>query len=402
MTGDLVTVFLCGDVMLGRGVDQVLPHPGDPALAEAYVSDARTYVRLAEAAYGPVPRPAPYSWPWGVALDVLDAAAPDVRVLNLETSVTRGGERAVGKGIHYRMHPGNLPALTAVRPDVCALANNHVLDFGRPGLTDTLDALDALGAPGSSTGAGVRRAGAGRDAAEAWAPAVVPLPGGRRLLVLACGTASSGVPRDWAATARRSGVARVDEPLDPARPAAVLRAAKRPGDLAVVSVHWGGNWGYGVSGEQRRFAHALVDAGADVVHGHSSHHPRPLEAYRGALVLYGCGDLVNDYEGISGHEEYRDDLRLLYLVSLAADGAFRQVRMVPLRARRLRLEHAPNEGSAWLQRTLAQVSGRFGVQVARERDGTLTARPQRAGARPERGRPEGGSPARGEGGRNGA
>ncbi|MEU5977014.1 CapA family protein [Streptomyces sp. NPDC047315] len=396
MSGDRVTVFLCGDVMLGRGVDQVLPHPGDPALAEAYVSDARTYVRLAEAAYGPVPRPAPFDWPWGVALGVLDAAAPDVRILNLETSVTRGGERAVGKGIHYRMHPANLPALAAVRPDVCVLANNHVLDFGRQGLVDTLEALDSLAS------AGVRRAGAGRDAAEAWAPAVVPLPGGRRLLVFACGTASSGVPGDWAAGVHRSGVARVDESLDPAGPAAALRAAKRPGDLAVVSVHWGGNWGYGVTGAEQRFAHALVDAGASVVHGHSSHHPRPLEAYRGALVLYGCGDLVNDYEGISGHEEYRDDLRLLYLVSLAADGAFHEVRMVALRARRLRLEHAPDEDAAWLQRTVARVSGRFGVQVVRERDGTLIGRPHRAGARPGRGRGRGGSAARGEGGRDGA
>lgn len=51
-----VTIFLCGDVMTGRGVDQILPHPGDARLHEEYVKDARQYVRLAEAASGPVPR----------------------------------------------------------------------------------------------------------------------------------------------------------------------------------------------------------------------------------------------------------------------------------------------------------------------------------------------------------
>lgn len=81
MGSGLVTLFLSGDVMLGRGVDQVLPHPGDPALSEPYVRDARAYVEMAEAANGPVPRPVPFTWPWGDALSVLDDAGPDVRLV---------------------------------------------------------------------------------------------------------------------------------------------------------------------------------------------------------------------------------------------------------------------------------------------------------------------------------
>ncbi len=149
----LMTLFFCGDVMLGRGVDQVLPHPGDPELRERYAGDARAYVRLAERANGPIPRPADFSWPWGDALDALDGMAPDVRVINLETSVTRSAEFAPDKPVHYRMSPENLPAVTVARPDACALANNHVLDFGHTGLRETLDTLASadLAAVGSGS-----------------------------------------------------------------------------------------------------------------------------------------------------------------------------------------------------------------------------------------------------------
>ncbi|WP_030543328.1 CapA family protein [Streptomyces albus] len=363
-----VTLLLAGDVMLGRGVDQILPGAGDPALREAYTPDARAYVGLAEAANGPVPRPAPYSWPWGEALRVAEEAAPDARVINLETSVTRNGAFAPGKEIHYRMSPDNLPALEAARPDVCVLANNHVLDFGRPGLEETLGAL---------SGAGLRTAGAGHDAGSAWRPAEVPLAGGGRLLVLAVAMPSSGVPLDWAAAEDRAGVAVVSEPSESAAHALTdcLRRVRRPGDLAVVSVHWGSNWGYGIARQQIRFAHALVDGGADVVHGHSSHHPRPLETYRGKLVLYGCGDLVDDYEGITGYERYRDDLRLLYLAQLEPDtGRLAGLRMVPLQARRMTLRHASREDSAWLRTVLDRASRDLGTRLDQEPDGALTLR----------------------------
>jgi poly-gamma-glutamate capsule biosynthesis protein CapA/YwtB (metallophosphatase superfamily) len=161
----LVTLFLCGDVMLGRGVDQILPHPGRPQLQEQYVLDARDYVRLAERAHGPVPRPASFAWPWGDALDILGQMAPTARLVNLETSITHSTDFAPGKGVHYRMSPQNLPALAAARPDAIALANNHVLDFGRTGLLDTLATLAS---------AGLRTAGAGRDATQALQPAVIP------------------------------------------------------------------------------------------------------------------------------------------------------------------------------------------------------------------------------------
>ncbi|WP_165983890.1 CapA family protein [Streptomyces sp. YIM 98790] len=378
MTGGPVGLALCGDVMLGRGIDQILAHPGDPALREPYVRDARRYVSLAEEAAGTeVPRPAAPEWPWGEALRVLDERAPDaVRVLNLETGVTTSGDFAPGKGIHYRMHPANLACLAAARPDVCVLANNHVLDFGRRGLAETLDAL---------AGAGLRTAGAGRDADDAGRPAAVPVPGnggpaagpGWRVLVFALAMPSSGVPLEWGATALRSGVDFLPGPSGDAADVLAHRIAqvKRPGDLVVVSLHWGSNWGWEIAPEQVDFAHALIDAGADVIHGHSSHHPRPLEVYAGKLVLYGCGDLLNDYEGIVGYEEYRDDLRLLHLARLDPDsGELAGLHMVPLRSRGLRLEHASAGEAAWLCRTLGEAARPFGTRLAVDPDGTLSLR----------------------------
>ena len=125
---DDVTLLLCGDVMLGRGVDQILPHPGDPTLRERSVQDARTYVALAAQVNGSIPSPVDWSWPWGDALELFTDTDCHARIVNLETSITTSSDFAPGKAVHYRMHPANLPALRIVRPDVCMLANNHVLD----------------------------------------------------------------------------------------------------------------------------------------------------------------------------------------------------------------------------------------------------------------------------------
>ncbi|QBI54940.1 CapA family protein [Streptomonospora litoralis] len=375
MAAATVTLFLCGDVMLGRGVDRILPHPGDPELREPQIRDAGDYVRLAERANGPIPAPVDPAWPWGAALGELARVGPDARVLNLETSVTRSGDFASGKAVHYRMDPANLDCLCAAEPSACTLANNHVLDFGRAGLAETLDSLSA---------AGLRAVGAGRGADEAHRPAAVPLAGGGRVLVFSRGTHSSGIPYDWAATPERSGAALAERaesrPVETAgRVTEAIRGTKRPGDIAVVSVHWGSNWGFETAPEETAFAHALIDGGADVVHGHSSHHPRAVGMYRGRLVLYGCGDLVSDYEGIPGYEEYRGDLRLLYFAEVeTGSGRLVGLRMVPLRARRMRLEHAGDGDARWLQGALDDAGRGLGCRIRREPDGSLAAVPAAA------------------------
>jgi poly-gamma-glutamate capsule biosynthesis protein CapA/YwtB (metallophosphatase superfamily) len=369
MPDDALTLFLCGDVMLGRGVDQILPYPGDPTLYERMVGDARTYVDLAVRANGEIPQPVDWSWPWGDALQLLAAAGCDARVINLETSVTTSDDYARGKAVHYRMNPANIEALAAVGPDVCVLANNHVLDFGFSGLLETLDVLTRRGLP---------TVGAGRSLREAQTPAIVPIPRtAGRLLIFGFGSPTSGIPYGWAATDDRPGVNFMNALTNAAADELCrwVGDVRQPGDVVVVSAHWGSNWGYRVEPDQVRFAHRLIDGGVDLVHGHSSHHPRPLEVYRNKLILYGCGDLVDDYEGISGHQEYRDDLRLLYLPRLdPASGELAELKMAPLRARHMRLHHASEDDARWLRSTLDKVSRRFGSRIDLGPDGLLTLR----------------------------
>lgn len=352
--------------MTGRAIDQLLPNPGDPTLREAVVSDARTYIGLAEQTNGSIPAPIDYAWPWGESLAIVDEFAPDIRLLNLETSITARGEFAPGKAVHYRMHPDNVGCLTAIRPDVCALANNHVLDFGYQGLADTLHTLDS---------AGIRGVGAGLDAKRAEHPAVVDLPDGTRVVIASCGMGSSGIPHGWEATGSRAGVAYVGDMSDRSATTVSGRvsALKRPGDIAIVSVHWGSNWGYDVDSAQIRFAHRLIDEGVDVVHGHSSHHPRPIEVYRGKLIMYGCGDTIDDYEGISIYDAFRHELRLLYFATVDEEsGGLAVLRMVPMRMRRMRLERAVHEDAAWLRANVMEMSQRFATRIDISTDGLLS------------------------------
>lgn len=365
--GDAITLFLCGDVMTGRGIDQALPHSCPPHLYEPYVRDARDYIALAEEVNGPFPRPMGFEAIWGDALAELERVAPDVRLINLETSITTREDWWPDKGIHYRMHPGNIPCLTAARIDCCALANNHVLDWGYGGLAETLATL---------RGAGIATAGAGAGLDEARAPAVLELPGKGRVLVFSLGTESSGIPPEWAAGPDRAGVDLLEE-LSPAtarRLGERVRAVERPGDIVVASIHWGSNWGYRVPHEQQEFARALIDeAGVDVVHGHSSHHPRGIEIHRERPILYGCGDFLNDYEGISGYEQFRGDLTLMYFATLEpGSGRLRSFRMTPMQVRHFRENRVSRHDAEWLCAILRRECSRFGVRVLLEGDDTFS------------------------------
>ena len=360
-------LFLCGDVMPGRGIDQVLSHPCDPRLFEPYVRDARHYVKLAERVNGPIPRPVDFSYVWGDALAELERREPDVRIINLETAVTRSDDYWRHKGINYRMSPQNLPCLAAAGIDACALANNHVLDWGYTGLDETLEALGK---------ANIRTAGAGRDTNEAAAPALMKTRGTGRVIMFSFGSENSGIPSRWAAAEDKPGINLLGELTDATirRIKEDVKRVKRAGDIAVASIHWGSNWGYAISPEEREFARGLIDqAGIDTIHGHSSHHFKGIEVYREKPILYGCGDFLDDYEGIGGYEEFRSDLVLMYFVSMERrTGRLGELKMVPMRIRRFRLHRVSEQDARWLHACMNSECAKLGSRVELGAENVLT------------------------------
>ena len=363
----LITLFLCGDVMTGRGIDQVLPYPSKPELYERYLLDARNYVELAEKTNGSIAKPVSFPYIWGDALTEFERISHDLRIINLETSVTSSNDYWKGKGINYRMHPRNIPCLTAANIDGCTLANNHVLDWGYAGLKETLSTLKQ---------AHIKTAGAGANIKEAQAPAVFKIPGKGRVILFSFGDKSSGVPYSWKASEHRAGVNVLNDMAKKTirQIANQVNAVKGKNDIVVASIHWGGNWGYHIPGEHSHFAHSLIDeANVDVVHGHSSHHPKGIEVYRNKPIIYGCGDFLNDYEGISGYEKYRDDLSLMYFVTLnALTGELVRFQLVPTQIKKFRVNHATHTDTKWLADMLNREGQELNTQVTLNDDKTMS------------------------------
>lgn len=362
---DNIKLFLCGDVMTGRGIDQILPHSVDPVLYESYVKDAQDYLLLAERENGTIDVPVSYEYIWGDAMEVWKEIAPDLKLVNLETSITTHEEPWPGKGINYRMHPKNVKVLTAAGIDHCSLANNHTLDWGRPGLMETMQTLEAVN---------IQFSGVGKNEREAGKAAVLKSQNGR-VLVFSYGSQSSGVPLRWAAESGLPGVNLLpgfgEKEMNIIREE--VKSVKKAGDIVVFSVHWGGNWGYEIPDWQKEFAHQLIDkAAVDVIFGHSSHHPMGIEVYNEKLIIYGAGDFINDYEGISGHEEYRGELTLMYFPEIdAGNGHLKSLKLVPMEIKNFRLHHTDPKDVKWLQKTLNREGEKLGTRIRRDNKNSL-------------------------------
>ncbi len=364
---NLITLFLGGDVMTGRGIDQILPHPSDPFIPEPYLRDAKEYIELAELANGSIPTPVSFSYIWGDALKEWERIAPDVKLINLETSITRSNDYWWGKGINYRMNPENIGCLTAAKIDCCSLANNHVIDWGYSGLVETIATLNK---------AQIKTAGAGLNRQSVETPAIMEIKGKGRAISFSFGVTTSGIPWSWAAGKDKPGVNLLPDLSE--RTVCYIQQqverVKRSGDVVIASIHWGGNWGYEIPSQQIKFAHQLIDrAGVDLIHGHSSHHVKGIEIYHDHPIIYGCGDLLDDYEGIGDYEAFRDDLGLMYFVTLDSDmGKLVNLHMIPTQIKHFKVQRASTVDLLWLREVLNREGKRFGTQVRWDGNKTLT------------------------------
>jgi len=329
--------------MTGRGIDQILATPLPAMLFEPKVRSARRYVRLAERINGPIPLRNPPDYVWGDVLEDLARLEAELHIVNLGNAITSTATAWAGKDEHYRMSPRHIGCLKVAAIDACSLANSHVLDWDYPGLRETLAVLREAGIPGT---------GAGLDAAQAQEPVGLALAGGGRLLMFSWASSGSGVPAGWAATASRPGIALLPGlgDADAREVRDYVARWRRPGDVVVVSLHWGSRWLRQVPAEHREFAHRLIELdAADVIHGHGPLAPLPIEVYRGKLVLHACGDLIDDCEGLPAPDGLRIDTACLYAATLSrADGRLVSLEIVPLQRRRFRLCRPTSQAYRWL------------------------------------------------------
>jgi len=358
--------------MTGRGIDQILPYPSDPKLKESFVKDARDYIRFAEEVNGKIEYPVSFDYIWGDALKELEKEKVDVRIINLETTITTSNN-FLPKGINYRMNPKNIDILKVFKVDVACLANNHILDFGEEGLLETIETLKKNG---------ILTVGAGKNIKEASKPAAIKIDPFRKVriesekvsvIIFNYADVSSGIPIWWKAEKNKAGVNLItdkrefeygltfpqintDYNTDENGLYPRLSALYPRSSVVIFSIHWGPNWGYEISEEERNFAHRLIDeVNVDIVFGHSSHHFKGIETYKGKLIIYGAGDFINDYEGIGGYEEFRGDLVLGYVVEIE-NLKINKLILLPFRIKKFRLNYCTDEEIDWIFNVLKRES----------------------------------------------
>jgi len=336
--------------MTGRGVDQILPYPSNPILKESFVKDARDYIKLAEEVNGKINYPVTFDYIWGDALRELEKEEVDIRIINLETTITTS-ENFVPKGINYRMNPKNVDVLKVFKVDIACLANNHILDFDEEGLLETIKVLNENG---------ILTVGAGRNIDFAQKPVIIKKRG-IEVIIFNYGDISSGIPMHWKADENKPGINLIDinsnkinEIIQQIKEN--IQKYKKENDFVIFSIHWGANWGYEISKKEREFAHRLIDeGGVDIVFGHSSHHFKGIEIYKGRLIVYGAGDFINDYEGIGGYEEFRGDLVLGYMLEINQSKIDKLI-LLPFRIKNFRLNYCSKEELDWIFNVLERES----------------------------------------------
>lgn len=265
----MVRLLFVGDVMLGRLVNEKL-------------------------------KAASPCHPWGKTLPLFKSA--DARICNLECVIADGGTPWQPKAFNFRSDAKNVQVLKTAGINCVSLANNHTLDYHDSALLEMLAILNREG---------VKHTGAGRNIHEARQPAAFRV-GGLRIGFVSF---TDNEPR-WEATPHRPGIFYVPIDRRDTRACKLLKLVTRVKsrvDVVVVAAHWGPNWGYRPPPEHRPFAHALVEAGANIVFGHSCHVFRGIEFYRGAAILYSCGDFVDDYRV---NEAERNDRSFVFLVEM--------------------------------------------------------------------------------------
>lgn len=287
-------ILFVGDVMLGRGVNAALKHN-------------------------------PPSYPWGNTLPIFKSA--DLRICNLECVIADVGEPWPNKTFHFRTDPKNIEVLKLANLSPVSLANNHALDFGPEALGQMINILKKES---------INFAGAGSDIIEASMPALEDGEGNYIGMI-----AFTDNEPGWEAKENTPGIFYVPLSLNDKRAKMLFDIIKKTRDdvnILIVSAHWGPNWGYEVPKEQITFAHALIDAGADIIYGHSAHVSRGIEIYKGKPIFYSTGNFIDDY---AIDEIERNDQSFIFIVEVDPP-EFKKITLFPTIIRNYQAKLAKN------------------------------------------------------------
>ncbi len=307
----MVRLLFIGDVMLGRLVNEKL----------------KTAVPF---------------YPWGDTLPLFRTA--DARISNLECVIADDGTPWQPKVFNFRSDASNVQVLKVAGIDCVSLANNHTLDYGYDALLEMLGVLDW---------ARIKHAGAGANIHATMQPVVF------RAGDLRVGFVSfTDNEAQWEATPDRPGVFYVPIDVRDGRARKLLEIVgyvKARVDLVIIAAHWGSNWGYRPQPEHIPFAHALVEAGADIIFGHSCHVFQGIEFYRGAVILYSCGDFVDDYRV---HEVERNDRCFIFIVEIES-GQIVRLKLYPTVISRFQAKLASEAGAEETARKMQMLCDEF-------------------------------------------
>lgn len=215
-----------------------------------------------------------YKHPFLEAVDTLREA--DLVFGNLEGPISSRGKNQ-GSIYSFRADPQMVEGLTYAGIDGLSLANNHIWDWGRDALIDTVSILDEVG---------IKSVGAGANYEEANKPALFEV-GKAKIAVLAY---TDLLPQSMEALAETPGLSDFD--LDAIK--TTINILVKEGNLVVVSLHWGDEYEVLANASQREMARSLIDAGASLIVGHHPHVVQELEQYGNGWVAYSLGNFIFD------------------------------------------------------------------------------------------------------------
>lgn len=309
-----ITIGLAGDVMIGRGVHDAITNNG-------------------------------YSYPWGNVLPLLKNT--DLNIINLEAALTNSTKK-VWKTFNFKATPDRIKTLTQANVTAVNLANNHILDFSEEGLIETLQTLDE---------AGVKHTGAGMNEKEAEKPIILTLKS-TLLGILGFTDNEPG----WKAGTFTSGVNYIDisNEQDCHKTLMKITKLRKQTDLVIVSIHWGPNMQAEPEQYFIDFAHAMIEHGADIVHGHSAHNFQGIEIYKQRLILYDTGDFVDDY---AVDTYLRNDHSFFFIVEVSKQ-QIKKLVLIPVLISKCQVNLAEGEDYKWCMQRITKLSAKFGTTIS--------------------------------------